>query len=214
LGEWDEFVRNADEFIAACEAGAPHYNEPYVRINRASVRLARGDFDGALDDLWKALDRAREAGDPQAYLPTLATAIYVLVETDRLHEAQPLAGELAVQLDAARGRPWMIWETTWVADQIGLEQPLRAFARGVSGAWDRRILAILDGDFEEEAERSEKDGRVTSAALARLRAAERLVSEGRRAEADVHLQKALAFYRSVGATHYVRRGEALLAVAS
>jgi tetratricopeptide (TPR) repeat protein len=214
LGEWDEFVRHADEFIAACEAGAPHYSEPYVRINRASVRLARGDFDGALDDLWKALDRAREAGDPQAYLPTLASAIYVLVETDRLHEAQLLAGELAVQLDAARGRPWMIWETTWVADQIGLEQPLREFARGVSVAWNRRIVAILDGDFEDEAESSEEDSRLTSAALAHLRAAERLISDGRRAEADVHLQKALAFYRSVGATHYVRRGEALLAAAS
>jgi hypothetical protein len=108
----------------------------------------------------------------------------------------------------------MIWDATWVADQVGLAQPLREFARGVSAAWNRRILAILDGDFEEEAERSEKDGRLTSAALARLRVAERLISEGRRAEADVHLQKALAFYRSVGATQYVRRGEALLAAAS
>ncbi len=45
----------------------------------------------------------------------------------------------------------------------------------------------------------------------RLRAAERLVADGRRAEADVQLQKALAFYRSVGATRYIREGEALLA---
>ena len=45
----------------------------------------------------------------------------------------------------------------------------------------------------------------------RLRAAELLVADGRRAEADVQLQKALAFYRSVGATRYIREGEALLA---
>ena len=48
-------------------------------------------------------------------------------------------------------------------------------------------------------------------AFADLRAAEQLVSEGRRAEADRHLQRGLAFWRSVGATRYVREGERLLA---
>jgi hypothetical protein len=37
------------------------------------------------------------------------------------------------------------------------------------------------------------------------------VAEGRRAEADEQLHAALAFYRSVGAAHYVRDCEALLA---
>ncbi len=36
--------------------------------------------------------------------------------------------------------------------------------------------------------------------------------EGRRAEADEQLHRALAFYRSVGAKRYVREGEQLLAV--
>src|SRR5436190_656656 len=48
-------------------------------------------------------------------------------------------------------------------------------------------------------------------AFARLRAAEQLVREGRRVEADVQLAQALAFWRSVGATRYIREGEALLA---
>jgi hypothetical protein len=48
------------------------------------------------------------------------------------------------------------------------------------------------------------------AAEARLRAAEALTAEGRSAEAQVQLEQALAFYRSVGATAYVRRAEALL----
>ena len=38
--------------------------------------------------------------------------------------------------------------------------------------------------------------------------------EGRRAEADAELKRSLAFWRSVGATAYVREGEALLAEAS
>jgi len=37
---------------------------------------------------------------------------------------------------------------------------------------------------------------------------------GRRPEADAELVQALAFYRSVGATFYIRRGEELLAAAS
>jgi len=57
-------------------------------------------------------------------------------------------------------------------------------------------------------------GAARSEALARLRAAERLVRDGRRAEADEQLQRALAFYRSVGATRYVREGEALLAASA
>jgi hypothetical protein len=48
-------------------------------------------------------------------------------------------------------------------------------------------------------------------ALARLRAAELL---GRGSEADVQLQKALAFWRSVGATRYIREGETLLAASA
>jgi len=41
-----------------------------------------------------------------------------------------------------------------------------------------------------------------------------LVEEGRRAEADEHLRRALAFYRSVRATRYIREGETLLAASA
>ncbi len=51
-------------------------------------------------------------------------------------------------------------------------------------------------------------------AHARLRAGEQLHAEGRHAEADDQLQRALAFWRSVGATRYVRRGESLLATSA
>jgi hypothetical protein len=47
-----------------------------------------------------------------------------------------------------------------------------------------------------------------------MHAAAQLVAEGRRAEADEQLRRALAFYRSVGATRYVREGEALLAASA
>ena len=47
-------------------------------------------------------------------------------------------------------------------------------------------------------------------AYTRLRAAETLIADNRRTEADEQLEKALAFFRSVGATRYVREAEALL----
>jgi hypothetical protein len=45
----------------------------------------------------------------------------------------------------------------------------------------------------------------------RLAAAEELAEQGRDSESKVELETALAFYRSVGATYLIRRGEALLA---
>jgi hypothetical protein len=57
-------------------------------------------------------------------------------------------------------------------------------------------------------------GAARSAAFARLRAAEALVKAGRRAEADEQLHQALTFFHSVGATRYVREGEALLAASA
>ncbi len=48
-------------------------------------------------------------------------------------------------------------------------------------------------------------------ALARLFGGEELIEAGRRAEGKAELEKALEFYRSVGATFFIQRGERLLA---
>jgi hypothetical protein len=50
--------------------------------------------------------------------------------------------------------------------------------------------------------------------MARVRAAEKLVKAGRRAEADAQLQQALAFWCAVGATTYIWESEALLAASA
>jgi class 3 adenylate cyclase len=92
---------------------------------------------------------------------------------------------------------------------------LNAFAAaGVQTRWTSAALAALRGDFAAAAELFDEIGDREWEALARLCAAEQLVAEGRRAEADDQLRRSLAFWRSVGATRYVRQGEALLAAAS
>src|SRR5207244_8514168 len=78
----------------------------------------------------------------------------------------------------------------------------------------RAARAIAAGDFRSAAEIFGEIGELSFEAFYRLRAAEQLVAQGRRAEADEQLRPALAFYRGVGATRYVREGEALLAASA
>ena len=53
-------------------------------------------------------------------------------------------------------------------------------------------------------------GAPTPEARMRLRAGERFIEQARQAEGEGEVEKALAFYRQVGATYYVDRAEALL----
>jgi hypothetical protein len=80
--------------------------------------------------------------------------------------------------------------------------------------WVDAGLAFADGDFDGAIAIYEGTGALTDVALVRLRAARSMVEAGRRTEADAYLQAALAFYRSVGARHYISEGEALLAASA
>ena len=77
--------------------------------------------------------------------------------------------------------------------------------------WKALGLACLDCDFVRAAEMWAEGGSPTWEARLRLRAAEELIEAGRRTEGEEQLEKALDFYRSVGATFYIRRAEELLA---
>jgi hypothetical protein len=74
-------------------------------------------------------------------------------------------------------------------------------------------MALLRGDAVAAADLYEEGGTLPEAAFTRVWAAELLLAEGRRAEADEQLERALAFWRSVGGTRYVAEAEALRAQA-
>jgi hypothetical protein len=80
----------------------------------------------------------------------------------------------------------------------------------VKTRWRSAAAAYVSGDFAIAADTYSAMGALPEEAEARLRAAEALVREGRRAEADDELNRSLAFWRSVGASAYVREGEALM----
>ena len=81
----------------------------------------------------------------------------------------------------------------------------------------RAALAIRDWVLAQQADLQLRiavntgEGAATEEARDRLWLAERLIDQGARADADVELQRVLAFYRSVSATRYIREAEALLA---
>ena len=77
--------------------------------------------------------------------------------------------------------------------------------------WQEAGSAVAAGDFAGAATSYANLGVPPYEARARLRAASDLVVAGRRREADEQLARALAFYRSVSATRYIREAEALLA---
>jgi tetratricopeptide (TPR) repeat protein len=211
LGRWDDFLREADEFITACEAGSPNYSESYVRERRADVRLARDELEGAAEDAARSLELARRAKDPQALQPALAVQIRVDVARGRLAEARRTARELLSLLESTA--------TTFGALTLALNAELLGVAEQLPAVLSRTperpsimaASAVLAGDFARAADIAAENAWRPDAAELRLRSAEALVAQGRRAEADVQLAEALAFFRSVGATRFVRQGEALLA---
>jgi class 3 adenylate cyclase/tetratricopeptide (TPR) repeat protein len=214
-GRWDEALSLADELIAASQAGSPHYLESFWLANRALIRHGRDDLAGAVADSRAALELARRATDPQAVETVLDTASFVLADAGQPEEALALVNEL---LEGKAKRGSLLLDQlgfVWVlVDADEAERVLAALEGAPSWPWQEAARAIARGEIVAGADALEAAGVLSDAAYARLRAAESLVAEGTRAEADEQLRSALAFYRSVGATRFVRQGEALLAAAS
>jgi class 3 adenylate cyclase/tetratricopeptide (TPR) repeat protein len=215
-GSWEEGLALADEMIADF-AEKPYFMEGVCLGVRGCMRLAFGDLEGAQADATRAIDLARLGKDPQIVQPALAFGARAYCPTDP-QRADELAGEFFREW---RSTEWDV-PGEWLADLAValatldwqselLEQADRLRTRT---PWLEAIVAFSTGDFQRAAEIYATVGHRPEEAYARLRAAEILVKEGRRAEADAELQRSLVFWRSVGATAYVREGEALLAASA
>ena len=215
FGEWDETLRSIDEQVSEIEAGSPHYNSWQLYGLRAEIRLARGDLDGAIADAEASLAAGRAVADPQAVYFVLPVAAHVLSHTAANARAVLLAREHIDEL--ARGVSMQFAMVNLpvlgrAARRLGLAGTLDdALERRTRVPWTDASRAYARGEFVVAAELLGQIGTEPDEADARLRAGERLVAEGRRAEADEQLDQALAFYRSVGAAHHVRECEALMA---
>jgi hypothetical protein len=170
-------------------------------------------------DAERTVDRARAGKDPQVLWPALALAARERAAVDPEH-ARGLTREVL--------RTWREQEypssgsSEWLSNLVVALRAIGANGDLVAAAsesrfstpWLEAALAFDSDDFAGAAQRYADIGALPEEAYARLCEAERLVRTGRRSEADEELQHALAFWRSVGATAYVREGEALLAASA
>jgi len=210
-GNWDSALEGADAFIAECEAGSPHTQEATLRLVRGSIREARGDADGALIDHLRAVALARESGDLAQLVAALALCSATYAERGEHDEAAALLEELLPVL-RRHGPHGALSRVAHFADQFGVVDELREVLEENTHdlPWIRAALLALNGDLRAAADVFAEMGNLTLEAEQRLHAGERSIERGRRSEGEAELRRALAFYRSVEATRYVDRAEALL----
>ncbi|MBA3401576.1 MAG: AAA family ATPase, partial [Actinobacteria bacterium] len=211
LGDWDEAMAEADRFIAECEQGSPHILEGQTRLFRGYITLARGNRSESLEDFRRALELARESGgDRDTLIPALVRGAWAYLQVGRALDARAAYAEAIPLLKEHQyARPWLVSE---VASELGETAAVREVLADLPSSQGREaMIAVLDGDFEKASETYAAAGLLLLAAGARLRLAEQLVATGRRVEGADELEKALAFYRPIGATLFVERGERLLA---
>ena len=203
-GRWEQALELADREIAELEAGTRHYLETDWRIFRARIRFARGETAGAEQDAATAVDRARASGDAQLVVPSLALQARLLTSSRR-SEAESVAVEL---LDAHRRGP-LNTVSDWFPEaglafaELGRPEDVEAIADTAPAPtpWRDAGLALGHGDPAAAAEIFAEMGALSYEAEARLLAA--------RAGDDAGLDDAIAFFRRVGATAFLREAEAL-----
>ena len=201
-GRWAECEELTSRRIAEFEAGTPDYLVSSFYVYRALLRLARADDAGALADAQAGLSEGRRAHDPQILEPALSEYARVVFALGRHPEAQAIYEEALATWSWVRPQSL---DLCWIARRLGgAEAFLDVLDRDpVATRWKDAARAVLQEDYVRAAHLFAQIGSRPDEAMARLKAAE----AGDLAE----LEPALAFWRSVGATRYIREGEALLA---
>jgi hypothetical protein len=205
-----------EELLA--EEAAFMLDDPVFLGLDARLRLAKDDVTGAVAQTDRALDLTRgnqRDVETAVFLQALLgqRAEVALVE-GRGALAHELADELlAIEIEPERLFPVAaVWLSVVLFDLGRLDEwPLARLDLDVAQPWLAAAVAISHGMLGDAADRLAAMRARTPEADVRLRAAAQLKADGQLVEADVQLQKALAFYRSVGATRYIREAQALLA---
>jgi class 3 adenylate cyclase/tetratricopeptide (TPR) repeat protein len=215
-GAWAEARGMVDELIPGY-ADSPHWIEPQTRICRARMLIADGDVAQAVQDAERAVELVADDRSFQSSCDPLSFRARLHAELDELSDARRLIVELLDSWAETRSGyldPWVLeaWYVAWRTDD---EARLAAQIETMPpNPWLAAVVSMIDRDFASAVARLDEMGAVSCAALVRLWASEWLVEQDRRLEARGFLERSLAFWQSVGASGYTRRGESLLAAAS
>ncbi len=191
-GDWDGALAALDELIAAADAGGTSYSTAGDLALRAWISLARGDTNGAADDIERAVTLAR-ASDAQAHALAYPTAAAIALAVGQPDQAGQLANDildLGTVLVPALCSPFgSLADVTWVFRDLDRGPELRERvldATPVRSPWNDAARAILDGDLVTAGDTIERIGHPASAAYTRSRAAD----DAERAKAAPFLERA------------------------
>jgi class 3 adenylate cyclase/tetratricopeptide (TPR) repeat protein len=202
FGAWDDAMKRADAFLAEVEAGSPHYLAGATYFYRAAIRFARGDEERGVADAEQALAITERIEDPQALYPAVAYVAHIARELGDPREV-PSVEKFVDAVKAGQGLGFGLADVhvlAWSLAPLGrgpeLAEALEQFGQN---PWALAGKAFARGDAVGAADILGDIGAVASEAFCRLAAAR---------DGDLtQLGPALAFYRSVGATRYVRECE-------
>jgi class 3 adenylate cyclase/tetratricopeptide (TPR) repeat protein len=215
VGRWDEALEVADMFDSA--PTAMRYQELPVRTVRACVAAARGQLDAAIADMRDLLELSR-VQTRQTDWPLLAELAHLELQrglrTDAEGRLDELLGEIAESESPGDAQEWHVEASMSLID-LGRVEEARVLVEAIpAGRWRDVCEAVLGGELTRAAEALETIGEKSLQAEVRLRAARSLLDEGRVSEAQAQLERARAFWRSVGASGHLSEADEVLAAAS
>jgi class 3 adenylate cyclase/tetratricopeptide (TPR) repeat protein len=206
-GRWDEIVERTTAFIDGL-GDEGHYQAASSYMQRGMVRATRGEDAAAAEDATRALEVARPVGDPQLTGSALMGTANIYMTIGERQRAAELLDESLEFIRGLGDLGWVVIELhslAWVAHKLGRGEELLAAVEDerLQTPWLLASRAVAAGDFERAADIFGEIGDQSLEAFYRLQTG---------VEHDV--RQALDFYRRVGATRYIREGEALLAASA
>ena len=187
-GQWDEVVERADAFLASL-GGEGHYQAGSSHLFRGSIRAARGDDAGAVEDAARALELSRPVGDPQLSGTTLLGAAFIYMTVGDAATARTLFDESLAFIGELGQLGWVVIELhslAWVGRKLERSDEVLAAVKDepLQSPWLLAGRAVAEGDFVRAANIFGEVGDVTAEAFYRLCAAQALAAQGRRSEVD------------------------------
>jgi hypothetical protein len=211
FGRWDESLRRADEQIAL----GPHYTLDSLLALKAYMLGARGQLGAARACRDEGLALTETMSDAQSAIPGFLDAGWAsLVIGDEELAYRLVERVYPMVLDIRHRTPGVDAKNTVLITRAGqAKQWLEVHKRHADTRRVRAARLQLEGRLLEAADAW---ALVTphDEAVARVEAARQLAAAGRGREADLQLERGLAFFRAVGATKFVGDAEGLLSAAS
>jgi len=216
LGKWDDALRIIDLFAEAPEG--VRLSRLLVQTQRAEILDARDRSEEAMTVMRDALAELRDSGDPQATWPCLVVEAKLARRLGSTARAESALDEV---MDGMRAHESVGDPASWHS-----ELAFELFEAGRGGAsseivdrlspspWRDICNAVAERRFVEGADLLAATGEQPFQAEIRLVAARVLAAQGHQVEAAEQLEKARAFWSSVGATAYLREADELFAAAS